>query len=151
MIKAKGIKEMSGTTTVLTTNLALSEMETVFRQIAKAIRTPLSRLGEMGARVNKRSVEFGFYTPSETPFTSLDDDPPDFTVGLTYGAGFTGQFGNFRTMHMYVWNRGEKREVHLHVPHSFTGAAHAKRSLRKGFEVFQKSDSDVTVQEGLVS
>lgn len=138
---------MSGTTTVLVTDLTLSDMEAVFRRIAKVIRTPFSRLGETAARVNNRSVDFGFYTPDETPFTSLDDDPPKFTVGFTYGAGFTGQFGNFRTMHMYVWDRGEKREVHLYVPHSFAGAAHAKRSLRQAFEVFQKADFGVVVRE----
>jgi hypothetical protein len=83
----------------------------------------------------------GYFTPTDdSPFSSLDDDKPDFSVGVMIPKFNAGAQGNAAALHMYVWDRGESREVHLLSPHNLGGGMHASRLVGKAVEAFQAAD-----------
>ncbi len=139
---------MKGTTVHLQTRLTVADSAAAFQSVAKKVRTPMSRLGEIGANVNGRDIDFGFFKPMADPvFGSLDNDPPSLSVGFSYGAGITGQFGNSRVLQMYVWDRGNRREVTFFAPHSIAGGAQAGRAVNKAVRVFAEIDNSIHVTE----
>jgi hypothetical protein len=70
-----------------------------------------------------------WYTPQDNSvFASLNDDPPHFTVGCGVPKA-QGGHANGSNVEMYVWDRGERREVVLWAHHSLTGASHATKMM----------------------
>lgn len=70
-----------------------------------------------------------WYTPrDDSPFASLDQDRPTFSVGVGVPKA-QGAHTNGTNVHMYVWDRGDHRDVALWAHHSLTGGAHANRLL----------------------
>jgi hypothetical protein len=70
-----------------------------------------------------------WYTPEDnSPFATLDDDPPTFGIGVSVPKA-NGAHLNGTNLHMYVWDRGNHRDVALWAHHSLTGGSHAAKLL----------------------
>lgn len=71
-----------------------------------------------------------FYTPEDdSPFAALNDDPPAFSVGVAVPKA-QGAHANGTNVHMYVWDRGDHRDVALAAHHSLTGGSHAAKLIQ---------------------
>lgn len=71
-----------------------------------------------------------WYTPEDnSPFASLNDDPPTFSIGVGVPKA-QGAHQNGTNVHMYVWDRGPHRDVALWAHHSLMGGSHAAKLLQ---------------------
>jgi hypothetical protein len=132
----------------LNTTLTLKQCAEAFRVGAQKARGVGSMLGGAAAKVMGND-QSGYFTPTnDSPFASLDDNPPDFTVGVfvpKFGGGGTG---NGTAVHMYVWDRGTTRSVELYAPHGLTGGMHARKLVDRVSEAFTEADPGVRVTAG---
>ncbi|WP_172639422.1 hypothetical protein [Streptomyces tailanensis] len=132
----------------LDTTLTLKQCAEVFRVGAQRARGVGSVLGGAAAKLMGND-QSGFFTPTDdSPFASLDNDPPDFMVGVfvpKFGGGGTG---NGTAVHMYVWDRGTSRSVELYAPHGFTGGMHARKLITKVADAFTDADPKAHVVAG---
>jgi hypothetical protein len=70
-----------------------------------------------------------FYTPQDdSPFAALNDDRPAFSVGVAVPKA-QGAHQHGTNVHMYVWDRGNHRDVALAAHHSLTGGSHATKLI----------------------
>ncbi len=70
-----------------------------------------------------------FYTPEDdSPFAALNDDPPAFSVGVAVPKA-QGAHQHGTNVHMYVWDRGNHRDVVLAAHYSLTGGSHATKLI----------------------
>jgi hypothetical protein len=124
----------------LSTTLTVKECADVFRTGAAQARGIGSVLGGMGAKLTGKDNS-GFFTPTnDSPFASLDDDPPDFMVGVFVPKFAAGAQGNGTAVHMYVWDRGTTRAVELYSPHGMGGGMHARKLVTKVTDAFTDAD-----------
>ncbi|MBM0255998.1 hypothetical protein [Micromonospora sp. 4G55] len=88
-----------------------------------------------------------FFTPTDnSPFSGLDDDKPHFSVGVGVSKFNAGAKGNASFVHMYVWDRGDIREVLLACGHGIGGGGHARRSVDGFVRAFQAADPGCQVE-----
>lgn len=132
----------------LNTGLTVKQCAEVFRIGAKDARGIGSMIGGMGAKLTGKD-QSGFFTPTDnSPFASLDDDPPEFRVGVFVPKFGAGAQGNGTAVHMYVWDRGTARTVELYSPHGIGGGMHARKLVTKITEAFTDADPRVRVTAG---
>jgi hypothetical protein len=125
---------------VVHTKLSTKQCAELFQQTAERSRGIGSRLGGFAAQMTGKD-QSGYFTPTDdSPFSLLDDDKPNFSVGVLIPKFNAGGQGNAAALHMYVWDRGESREVRLISPHNFGGGAHASRLVGKAVETFRVAD-----------
>lgn len=85
-----------------------------------------SKIGGITARL-MGGQSLTFYTPEDdSPFAALNDDPPAFSVGVAVPKA-AGAHQHGTNVHMYVWDRGNHRDVALWAHHSIAGGAHASQ------------------------
>ncbi|WP_431927152.1 hypothetical protein [Micromonospora wenchangensis] len=102
-------------------------------------------LGGFAAKLNGKD-QSGFFTPSDdSPFASLDDDKPDFSVGVLIPKFNAGAQGNAAALHMYVWDRSDRREVMFVSPHGFGGGMHSGRLVDRAVRTLQQADSTASI------
>jgi hypothetical protein len=124
------------------TALSVSDCAAVFEAMMSKSG---SRLGGFVASM-KGINNSGFFTPTnDSPFASLDDDKPTFTVGCSVPKFVGGGDGRVATLHMYVWDRQERREVQFYAPHGIAGGAAAAKLVRKVLERFRQLDPSADV------
>ena len=75
--------------------------------------------GKIGGFVRNQRLEY-FRPRDDSPFSSLDDDTPDFTVGVNIPRA-SKLAGGETTVHMYVWDDGESRRAQFYSPHTIGG------------------------------
>lgn len=131
------------------TNMSVQDCASTFKQASAQARGLGAKLGGLGAKVNGKGVS-GFFTPvDDSPFSGLDDDMPNFTVGVMIPKFNGGAQGNAAAVHMYVWDRGDVRELHLISPHGFGGGMHASRLISKFSESFRMADPSCEISVGV--
>ena len=114
----------------VTTRMSVKECANAFQAAAAQSRGASAKLGEIAARM-KGNDNSGFFTPTnDSPFSGLDDDRPDFSVGVWIGKFVNGANGAGTAVHMYVWDRGDHREVHIISPHGLTGGGKSQRLVQ---------------------
>lgn len=87
-----------------------------------------SRIGGITAKL-MGGESLTWYTPEDdSPFAALDDDRPAFSVGVAVPKA-QGAHINGTNVHMYVWDRGNHRDVVLAAHHSLAGGAHASQLI----------------------
>lgn len=86
----------------------------------------------------------GYFELDDGPFAAVSDDPPTFSVGTHILKFVGGGAGEGTTIQMYVWDRGDHREVTLISPHKLTGGMRSTRFLAKFVEAFRSADPSVT-------
>jgi hypothetical protein len=70
-----------------------------------------------------------WYTPEDrSPFAQLNDNPPTFSIGVGVPK-MQGAHQHGTGVHMYVWERGNHRDVALVAHHSLAGGMHASKLL----------------------
>jgi hypothetical protein len=127
------------------TKLSTKDCAQLFQQAAARARGIGSMLGGLAAKLNGKD-QSGFFTPTDdSPFSRLDDDKPDFSVGVLIPKFNAGAQGNAAALHMYVWDRGDCREVRLVSPHGVGGGFHAGRLVDKAVETFRAADPSLAV------
>jgi hypothetical protein len=113
----------------LQTSLSVKDCGQRFQSGIVSGRGLSSRVGGIAAKL-MGGESLTWYTPEDdSPFSALNDDPPDFAVGVgvpkAQGAHIHGT-----NLHMYVWDRGGHRDVVLAAHHSLAGGAHANQLIQ---------------------
>ena len=102
-------------------------------------------LGKFGA--HKRGQTLEFYSPTRDTFTELETDGPNFAVGVSIPKlNFTG--GGTIAVHMYIWDRGEIRQVKFVSPYTIGTAPSARRAVSRMVEAVVAHDSRARVRQG---
>lgn len=79
-----------------------------------------------------------WYTPGDdSPFAALNDDPPAFSVGVGVPKA-QGAHQHGTHVQMYVWDRGNHRDVMLAAHHSLAGGAHANQLIQAVTSKFER-------------
>lgn len=128
------------------TGLSVRECAALFEREASArMRRPGAVLGRLGAKMAGKD-QSGFFTPTDdSPFSALDDDSPDFSVGILIPRFSGGVQGNTHALHMYVWDRGDARQVELVSPHGLGSGMWAGRLVAQTCAAFQSADPESAV------
>ena len=127
------------------TSMTVPQCGEAFRMAVAQARGMSSHVGGLVAKVSGNDNS-GFFTPSDnSPFSSLDSDKPTFMVGCNIPKMFNSSQGNAATIHMYVWDRGEHRDVEFTSPHGMMGGGSAAKLVRKMIASFQQTDSTLSV------
>jgi hypothetical protein len=133
---------------VFTTELTVKQCADVFRRAAGDARGLNAKLTEVVAKAKGNGDLVGFYTPTwDSPFAAVDG-VPDFAVGINILGPMHGANGPGTPVHMYVDDRGDRREVQLVSAHGLTGAVRSARLTRKVFDCFEATDPRLTVTDG---
>lgn len=110
------------------TSASVKECGTGFQAGIMGGRGFSSKLGGLTAKL-MGGESLTWYTPKDTSvFAVLDDDPPGFTVGVGVPKA-QGAHAKGSNIEMYVWDRGEHRDVMLWAHHSLTGGSHATKLM----------------------
>jgi stress response protein SCP2 len=97
----------------------------------------------MRSATSHGAVRFEYFTPrDDTPFGDLDDDSPDFSVGVIIPK-YAGTSGGVVVLHLYVWDRGANREVLLGSPHTIGGIKSSRKAVAKLFAEYQGEDPTI--------
>lgn len=136
----------------LETTLSVRDAADVFQGIANRARGLRSKFAERSAR-NRGNDEFhGFFTPSNnSAFASLDEDQPDFTVGVGLAKGNVvsgAGGGDADIIHLYVWDRGDYRELELYSPYRALRRGRSVKLVQKFINGYQQVDQQLQVTQG---
>ncbi|MFY1688427.1 hypothetical protein [Plantactinospora sp. WMMB782] len=129
----------------ISTSLTIKQCAGVFESAPRALMSGAAKLQGIIARVSGGVYTADFFTPrDEGPFSALDEDPPAFTVGTFIRNGASAP--NPTAVHMYVWDRGARREVVVVAMHGFvTGAVHARKIVAGVADMLKQQDSQARV------
>jgi len=89
------------------TSLAVGECGEVFRRQSEV---PLMGHGRLARMAQGSAWDREFFTPSSTPFDTLESDPPQFIIGCQWTSK---SLPTAMTIQMAVWDRGGNRIVQL--------------------------------------
>lgn len=130
-----------------TTAMSVKECADAFRLAASQARGMGAKLGEAAARF-RGQTSGGFFTPtSDSPFAAVDG-VPDFAIGVHIGKMLNGAAGAGTTVHMYVDDRGGRREVQIVSPHSLGGGMRSERFVERFRAAFEASDPSLRAVAG---
>jgi hypothetical protein len=80
----------------------------------------------------------------EDAFDGLDSDPADFSIAAKLGGRGAEIQGS--SVHMYIWDRGDKREVHLLISrHLLAIGFKANRKIDRFIRQLEAIDTSTTV------
>ena len=135
--------------TRLNTLLATKDLAEYFRQATESLYGLKGRFGSLARSFTQPGGNsFEYFTPrDDSPFSSLEEDKPGFSVGVNIPK-FAGTGGGETTVHMYVWDRGSHREVVLVSPHTIGSASSAKKAVSRILTELSQHDSDLQVVDG---
>jgi hypothetical protein len=107
------------------TSLETKDLADLFRDFCA---TKYGLAGKFGGWL--RGQGLNFYTPQggDDPFEKLEaaDSAPAFSAGASIPK-FNKLGGGGTTVHIYVWDEGNRRRVRFYSPHSITGLATSKQ------------------------
>ncbi|MBX6388681.1 MAG: TerD family protein [Frankia sp.] len=89
------------------------------------------------------NVTFEYFEPTVSLFRALDNDMPDFAVGVHIPT-LTAFSGGAVTAHLYIWERGSTRDVTLYSPFGLGGARRSRSVLRKLVAEYVAADPRLT-------
>lgn len=127
------------------TTLTVRQCAAIFQASPKQLMSGAAKFQGFAAKLAGGNFTADFFTPRDSgPFSMLDDDPPAFAVGTFIRNGASAP--NPTEVHMYVWDRGSKREVAVIAAHGLmTGALHAKKIIQSLAQMFSAQDSSASV------
>jgi hypothetical protein len=130
----------------LSTSLTTQDLGVLFKETTTAMHGVAGKVAHVGRSMSRHATKgFGYYRPHGDEFSVLDDDLATFEIGVHLPT-FSGTNGGGVTLHMYVWDRGDHREVQLVTPHGvISGASKSKRRLRQFVEAIQQHDPALAV------
>jgi hypothetical protein len=129
----------------LATQLSVKECAEAFKKGAADARTFGAKVGGVIAKLN-RSDNSGFFTPKDnSPFSELEEDKPAFAVGVFIPRFANSAHGNVSAIHMYVWDRGDFREVVVMSPHTFGNGSLAKRQVKHVTNALRAADPNLEI------
>lgn len=100
------------------TTRSVDECEDIFCRVAEELMNAGSaRVGRLVSRIAGND-DSGFFTPTESDLMGRDPDPPDLTIGVNLPKMAGAAQGATKTVQMYVWDRGEWRDVEFYGPMS---------------------------------
>jgi hypothetical protein len=127
------------------TGLTVKECAALFQSSPKRLMSGAAKFQGFAAKLSGGNFTADFFTPSDSsPFAALNDDPPAFAAGTYIRNGASAP--NPTELHMYVWDRGARREVAIVAGHGLvTGAMHAKKVVHRLAEMFASQDRTAKV------
>lgn len=131
---------MGEKTARLETTLTVRQCAALFQASPKELMSGAAKFQGLAAKLAGGNFTADFFTPTDSsPFAALNDDPPAFTAGTYIRNGASAP--NPTELHMYVWERGSKREVMIVAGHGLmTGALHARKIVQRLTEMFTEQD-----------
>ena len=112
----------------LKTPLSVRDCGQRFRSGIEGGRGLSSRIGGITAKL-MGGDSLTWYTPEDnSPFAALNGNRPTFAVGVSVPKA-QGAHLHGTNVHMYVWDRGNHRDVVLAAHHSLAGGAHASQLI----------------------
>lgn len=130
------------------TRLGVREVAQVFQAAAAESRGLGSKTGGLFAKMSGRGGDLEFFTPrDDSPFSALEADKEDFGVGVHIPKMSGGGAGAVRTVQMFVWDRGQMREVLLVSPHSAMEGSGARKLVDSFVRSFTTRDSGLRITE----
>lgn len=138
---------MHTTATDIRTTLSVEELDGVFKTGTKALHGLGGKFASIARSLTPaQSAKFGYFQPRSTGHAE-PGDPPSFVLGAVIPT-FDGGNGQSVVIQMYVWDRGQYRDVQLITPHGLvSGAMKSKRRLAKLIQTFQAADPAMTLAE----
>jgi len=132
--------------TRLTTRLTTADLANHFRQATGSLYGLKGKFGSLARSFTQMGGNsFEYFTPrDDSPFSSLDQDKPDFSVGVNIPK-FAGTGGGETTVHMYIWDRGNHREVALVSPHTIGSAPSARKAVAHILTELSQQDRNLQV------
>jgi hypothetical protein len=127
------------------TALTVKQCAALFQASPRQLMSGAAKAQGIAARLAGGKFTADFFTPTDSsPFATLDDDAPSFAVGTYIRNGASAP--NPTELHMYVWDRGAKREVAVIAGHGLmTGAIHARKIVQSITEMFRAQDRSAQV------
>jgi len=124
------------------TVLSLQDISSVFQQAVEESRGSGSKLaGSVAKWYGNSSGQPEFFKPvDDSPFSELETDKEDFAVGVHIPKMSGGAQGAARTVQMFVWNRGDQRQVRLVSPHGMTEGRGANKLIESFVKSFRARD-----------
>lgn len=128
------------------TQLDTRDLAEIFQETTQEIYGIGGKLGSFKRIIKgQASTSIEYYTPrDDSPFSSLDTDKATFTVGVSIPK-FSSTGGGDVTLHMYVWDRGDHREVELLAPYTVGSAIASKRALDNLVTAVQSADDSLEI------
>jgi hypothetical protein len=132
----------------VTTQLEMKELGALFQTATRGMFGAGKKVGAFFRTMSGYGdTKFEFFTPSsDSPFDALDDDQPAFSVGANIPK-FSGTGGGTVTLHMYVWDRGGRREVLLASPHTLNTGHSANKAIERIVQEIQSRDPSLQLVE----
>jgi hypothetical protein len=136
---------MSDKAAKIETNLTVKQCAALFQASPKQLMSGAAKFQGFAAKLSGGNFTADFFTPTDSsPFAALNDDAPAFAAGTFIRNGANGTHPT--ELHMYVWDRGSKREVAVIAGHGFmTGALHAKKLVQSLTQMFTAQDGSARV------
>lgn len=127
------------------TTLTVKECAALFQASPRQLMSGAAKFQGFTAKLAGGNFTADFFTPTDSsPFAALNDDAPAFAAGTYIRNGASAP--NPTELHMYVWDRGSKREVLVIAGHGLmTGALHAKKVVQRLTEMFTARDRTAKV------
>jgi hypothetical protein len=119
----------------------LKECAAAFEQAASSALDLTAKFQGAVAMLAGGKFTGDFYSPdNSSPFASLDDDPPDFSVGVELrNRGLNSQM--WTPIEMFLWQRQETTDVVLTAAYAFGGAKRAERLLEHFTAAVRSTDA----------
>jgi hypothetical protein len=136
---------MGEKTARIETVLTVNQCAALFQASPKQLMSGAAKFQGVAAKLAGGNFTADFFKPTDhSPFAALDDDPPAFTVGTFIRNGVSA--ANPTELHMYVWDRGTRREVVFIAAHGLmTGSVHAKKLVRGLADMVAAQDQSAKV------
>jgi hypothetical protein len=127
------------------TTLTVKQCAALFQASPKQLMSGAAKFQGLAARLAGGNFTADFFRPTDSsPFAELYDDAPAFAVGTFIRNGVNGTHPT--ELHMYVWDRGSKREVAVIAGHGLvTGAVHARKVVQSLTQMFTAQDRSAIV------
>lgn len=126
----------------LNTDLALRDLAAVFQN---ATGSMLGSAQKFGGLVH--GGKFQYFTPNtSSAFAVLEEDPATFSVGVNIPK-FNRSGDGMITLHMYIWDRGDGREVALISPYTLATGHSANKAIDRLVAAIQEQDPSARLIE----
>lgn len=119
------------------TALSVPQCEAVFRAAAAG---PIIGKGFIARRFAKMPPAT-FFVPNRTDLSVAAGGEPNFELGCALALPMESE----AAIHLYVWDRGSKRQVQLVAPYSAGGGGGASRLLKRFAERFAAEDRSAKI------
>lgn len=131
------------------TKLQMPELGAIFRSTAEAMYSGSAKLAAglrrlTGQLAGAQGLEF--FTPrDESPFSTLDADQPNFSVGVSIPKA-SGTGGGTIVIQMLIWDRASHRDVTILSPVSMGNKSASSRALDLMRQSFVDADPQAQFQ-----